>query len=90
MGVVEAGLERRGRQRAGHLGIGGEQLPERSSRVRRGQGVALDDGVGLLTREAAFLDEREQDPARGMQAEASLDVLCHPVGAHDEPVDEMP
>jgi hypothetical protein len=52
------------------------------------QGVALDDRVGLLAGQAAVLDEGHEDAAAGVEAEAPLDVLAHPVGADDEALDE--
>src|SRR3990172_8907780 len=86
--VVEAGGERVHGDRRRQLRVEGQDIGQRSPLVRNTQGVALDDRVGLLAGQSALLDEGEQYPARGMQAEPALDVLGHPVGTHDELVDE--
>ncbi len=68
--------------------VDGEQLAERPPLVGRAERGALDDRVGLLAREAGALDERDEDPAAGVEPEAALDVLPHPLAADDEPFDE--
>ena len=86
--VVEAGIERRERQAAGDGRIDGEQVVQRRALVGGPQRGALDDRVGLLARHAGLLDEGQEDAAAGMEAEAALDVLAHPLGPDDEPIDE--
>ena len=48
----------------------------------------LDDRVRLLAGEPALIDERDEDPAAGVEAEAALDVLAHPLAPDDEPLDQ--
>ncbi len=87
-GVVEAGIEARERQAPGDRRVRRQDRVQLETIVRRPQGVALDDRVSLLAREAAVLDQGDQHPAAGVEAEATLDVLAHPVGADDEAVHE--
>ena len=88
-GVVEAGVEALGeRQLLGYDRIGRQQPLQRHPVVRGSQGVALDDAVGVLARQAAALDESHQ----------SRDDACRPrprsmfsrirSGPNDEAVDE--
>ena len=49
--------------------------------------VALDEAVGVVAREAR-LDEREQHALAEEEVVARLEVAAHPLGAHDEAVDE--
>ena len=47
-------------RRAGDGRVGGEQVAQRAALVGRAQRRALDDRVGVLARQAAILDERDQ------------------------------
>ena len=85
---------RRSRRRAGRA-TGSGRPPARSpagragrSLVGRPEGAALDDRVGLLARQPAVLDQGDQDPRRGVQAQPALDVLAHPLRPDDQPVDQ--
>ena len=65
-----------------------EQLPQRAALVGGPQRGALDDRVGVLARQPAALDERDEDAAARVQPEAALDVLAHPLAADDEALDQ--
>ena len=86
--VVEAGVELGERQPLGDGRIDGQQVAQRGALVGRAQRRALDDRVRLLARQPALLDEGDAARDAGVQAEAARDVLAHPLGADDEPLDE--
>ena len=75
------------RQRRGHLRVGLDEGTEGGPFVGRAQREALHDPIGLRARQAS-LDERAQDPRRGVQPVAGGDVLGHALGPHDETLDQ--
>ena len=70
-------------------GIEGQELAQGPALVGRPQRGALDDRVGVLARQAAAVHRaRIEHAAAGVEPEAALDVLAHPLAAHDEAVHE--
>ena len=76
------------RELGGDRRVDREQVAQRAALVGGPQRGALDDRVGVLAREPAALDERDEDAAARVQPEAALDVLAHPLAADDEALDE--
>ena len=87
-GVVEARVEVGQAERFATVGVDREQVAQRAALVGGAERGALDDRVGGLAAEPATLDERAEDAAAGVQPEAALDVLEHPLAADDEALDE--
>src|SRR5262245_12523391 len=87
-GIVEAGVEIGEAELGGDRRVDREQVAEGPALVGCAEGGPLDDRVRLLTREAAAVDERDEDAAAGVEPETALDVLAHPLAADDEPLDQ--
>ncbi len=75
-------------KRGDHVRVSLRQVAQRPALVGGAQRIALHDRVGILAREAAFIHQRGQQAARGVQAEAALDVLAHPLRPDDQAVDQ--
>src|SRR5207302_973492 len=72
--IVEAGVQLREAEVARHLRVHREELPERPALVGGSKRGPLHDRVRVLATEPAILDQRDQDPAAGMEPQAAVDV----------------
>ena len=60
----------------------------RRALVGRPERRALDDGVGVLARHPALVDQGDEHAGRGVEPEPAGDVLAHPLGADQQAVDQ--
>src|SRR4051812_36151827 len=61
-------------ERGSNVGVGFHELAQLAPFVGRPERVPLDDGIGVLARQPAFLDEHRQQTARSEQTQAAFDV----------------
>ena len=83
-GLVEARVEVGEGEPLGDRRVERQQVAQGCPLVGGAQGRALDDRVGLIAPDPGLLDQRDEDAAAGVQAEAARDVLAHPLGADDQ------
>src|SRR5579884_1820587 len=81
---VEGGIEV---DAAGDLLVRAAELAEVELLLPGAHGAALDEAVGVVAGESRF-DERVEDALAEEEEVARLEVPAHPLGPHDEALDE--
>src|SRR2546423_13852329 len=84
---IERALERGRIQSGRDLLVAEDELAKVALPVPRLQRMALHNSIGVAALEPRT-DEREQQPVREDEAVGGIDVAAHPLGVHDEAVDD--